>query len=258
MLPAVHNTVDRRDAIVRLINQNGKIRVEELSARFGVSRVTIRNDLNYLESKGLIHRVYGGALVWDFVAYDSALSEKARLHVEEKRRTGAKAAEMIFEGDSIIINSGTTTGEIARYIKNRKDLTVMTNAVNIATELASSPHIAVVLTGGMLRDNSYSLVGPEAEATLREFYFDKLFLGVDGFDLDVGLTTPNQLEARLNTVMIEVARETILVTDSSKFGRKSLCRIGGLEKIDKLITDEGISQEYLDGLAELGIEVILV
>jgi len=257
MPAALINTVDRRNEIVRLINENRKVRVEELATKFVVSLVTIRNDLNYLEKKGLIHRVYGGALIRDFVAHDSALSEKAKLAIDEKRRIGAKAADLILDGDSIILDSGTTTLEIARRIINRSSLTVMTNAVNIATVLAGNPKMNVMLTGGSLRENSFSLVGPEAESALRDFYFDKLFLGVDGFDLDVGLTTPNQLEAHLNTVMVEVARQTILVTDSSKFGRKTLCRIGGLEKIETIITDHGIGEEYLSRLTEIGIEVIL-
>lgn len=255
---SIHNTVDRREEIIRLIHENGKVRVEELSALFKVSSVTIRNDLNYLEKKGLIDRVYGGALVRVAVAYDSALTEKAKLHVDEKRRIGAKAAEMIYDGESIILDSGTTTLEIAKKIKGRKDLTVMTNAVNIATELAGNPQISTILTGGRLRENSFSLVGPQAEEILQDFYFDKLFLGVDGFDLDVGLTTPNQLEAHLNSIMIRVSKETTMVTDSSKFGRKSLCRISGPENISRVITDHGISQEYVDHLASLGVEVILV
>jgi len=253
-----HTTVDRRDEIVQIINKNGKVKVEELSSRFNVSSVTIRNDLSYLESRGLVHRVYGGALVRDFVAHDNTLTEKAKLHAEEKRAIGAKAAELIFDGDSIILDSGTTTIEIAKRIKDREDLTVMTNGVNIAIELAGCSNIAVILTGGRLRENSFSLVGPQAEIALREFYFDKLFLGVDGFDLDVGLTTPNQFEARLNAVMLEVAKETIIVADSSKFGRKSLCRIGGLDKIKKIITDPVIDKEYLARFNELGVEVILV
>jgi DeoR family transcriptional regulator of aga operon len=255
---SVHHTVDRRDEIIRRIQENGKVRVEELSAQFKVSSVTIRNDLNYLERKGLIDRVYGGALARVAVAYDSALTEKAKLHIDEKRRIGAKAAEMIFDGDSIILDSGTTTLEVAKDIMGRTDLTVMTNAVNIATELAGNPQISVMLTGGRLRENSFSLVGPQAEATLQEFYFDKLFLGVDGFDLDAGLTTPNQLEAHLNAIMLKVSKETIMVTDSSKFGRKSLCRISGPENISRVITDSGISREYLDYLEGLGIEIILV
>jgi len=254
----IHTTVDRRDEIVRIITQTGKVKVEELSALFAVSAVTIRNDLNYLEGKGLIHRVYGGALVRDLVAHDHPLTEKAKLHAEEKKAIGAKAAELIFNGDSIILDSGTTTIEIAKNIKDREDLTVMTNAINIAIELACLPNILVMLTGGRLRENSYSLVGPQSEVALREFYFDRVFLGVDGLDLEVGLSTPNQLEARLNSVMMEVAKEVIIVTDSSKFGRKSLCRIGKLDQIEKIITDSHIDAEYHSRLNELGIEVLLV
>ena len=252
------STVDRRDEIVRIINENGKAKVEELSKVFQVSLVTIRNDLNYLEDRGLIHRVYGGALVRDYVADDTTLNEKAKVHAEEKRRIGAKAAEMILDGDSIVLDSGTTTLEIAKQIKTRQNLTVMTNAVNIATELAGYIDIQVMLTGGTLREKSFSLVGPQAEAVLREFFFDKLFLGVDGIDIKFGLTTPNMLEAHLNSIMVDIANETILVTDSSKFGRKSLCRICGAEKVDKVITDANIPKEYLSGLKELGVETILV
>ncbi|UCH10028.1 MAG: DeoR/GlpR transcriptional regulator [Fidelibacterota bacterium] len=255
---SVHNTVDRRNEIIRLIQENGKVRVEDLSALFNVSTVTIRNDLNYLERKGLADRIYGGALARVAVAYDSALIEKAKLHVEEKRRIGGKSAEMIFNGDSIILDSGTTTIEIAKRIKGLKNLTVMTNAVNIATELAGNPDISVMLTGGILRENSFSLVGPQAEATLQEFYFDKVFLGIDGFDLATGLTTPNHLEAHLNAMMIKVSKETIIVTDSSKFGRKRLSRISGPENISRIITDSGISREYLDYFESLDIEIILV
>lgn len=253
----VRTIVDRRDEIVRLINQTGKAKVEELTTRFGVSGVTIRNDLNYLESKGLIHRVYGGALVREFVAHDHPLAEKAKIHVKEKRAIGAKAAEMVLDGDSIILDSGTTTIEIAKCIKERKNLTVMTNALNIAIELAGRPNIAVILTGGHLRENSFSLVGPQAEAVLREFYFDRLFLGVDGFDIEVGLSTPNQLEAQLNSVMMEVAKEVIIVADSSKFNRKSLCKIGRIEQINRIITDKHVGEQYLTRLNELEIQVLI-
>lgn len=251
------NTVDRRDKIVQIIKENGKAKVEELSEFFRVSLVTIRNDLNYLENRGLIHRVHGGALVRDYVAYDTTLIEKEKIHAEEKRRIGAKAAEIVFDGDSIILDSGSTTKEIAKQIKERNDLTVMTNAVNIATELAGCMGIVVMLTGGTLREKSFSLVGPQAEATLQEFCFDKLFLGVDGFDLGLGLTTPNVLEAHLNSTMVDAANETIVVADSSKFGRRSLCHISGLDKIAKVITDTNIPDEYLAGLKESGVEVML-
>jgi DeoR family transcriptional regulator of aga operon len=250
-------TVDRRNEIVRLVNTNGRAKVEELSRHFSVSTVTIRNDLNYLEERGLIHRAYGGALTRKEVAFDPTLIEKAKLHAEEKKRIGARAASRIFDGDSIILDSGTTTIEIAKAIKDRKDLTVMTNAINIASELAGLSGVTVMLTGGTLREKSFSLVGPHAESALKAFYFDKLFLGVDGLDAESGLTTPNQLEAQLNRVMIEVSRETVAVVDSSKFGRRSLSLIAPLDRISCIITDSGIPDEYRDLLAEKRIEAVL-
>jgi len=251
-------TPERRNEIVQIINKKGRASVEELSKKFRVSVVTIRNDLSFLENRALIHRVYGGALTRNVVAFDTAIIEKQKLHAEEKRRIGAAAAKMIFDGDSVLIDSGTTTMEIAKNIKNRKELTVMTNAINIATELAGIPGITVMLTGGTLREKSFSLVGPHAEAVLKEFYFDKLFLGVDGFDIDFGLTTPNFLEARLNRFMVEMAKEVIAVMDSSKFGRRSLSLIVKPDQIDKIITDNNIPKNYLEALQDLGIEVILV
>jgi DeoR family transcriptional regulator of aga operon len=254
----MNNTVDRRAEIVRLVNDHGRVTVAELSRRFKVSPVTIRSDLAYLENKGLIHRTYGGALTRDLVAFDRSLSEKQSLHAEEKKRIGAAAAELVLDGDSIILDSGTTTMEVAKNLKGKKNLTVMTNAVNIASELAGIPGITVMLTGGTLRERSFSLVGPQAEASLREYCFDKLFLGVDGFDLSFGLSTPNVLEARLNRAMIEAAKQTIVVADSSKFGRRSLSLIAKVDRIHKLVTDSNVPSEYVRALEDLGIEVIVV
>jgi len=251
-------TVDRRNEIVSLVNEKGRAKVEELSQYFNVSAVTIRNDLNYLEERGLIHRAYGGALTRKEVAFDPTLTEKARLHAEEKKRIGARAATMVFDGDSIVLDSGTTTLEIAKAIRERKDLTVMTNAINIATELAGLPDVTVMLTGGTLRERSFSLVGPFAESALKAFYFDKLFLGVDGFDIEFGLTTPNILEAQLNRVMIEVSRETVVVVDSSKFGKRSLSLIAPLDRVQSIITDSGVPEEYRKILEQKRIQTIVV
>ena len=171
------NTINRRDEIVSIITKSRKVRVDELSERFKVSEVTIRNDLSYLEKKGILHRSYGGALIKDNVALDESIVEKVKMHAEEKDKIGKAAAELIFDGDSIILDSGTTTSAIVQYIKNRKNLTVLTNAVNIASELAGLSEIEVLLTGGILRKKSFSLVGPQAEEILRSYYFDKSIFG---------------------------------------------------------------------------------
>jgi len=164
---------------------------------------------------------------------------------------------MVEVGDVVILDSGSTTTFIARYLKFKKGLTIITNAVNIATELAAS-NIEVILTGGILRESSFSLVGPLAEDAIRSITADKMFLGVDGIDFKVGLTTPNILETKVTQLMVKAAAEVILVADSTKFGRRSMGVISEIKEIDKIITDKNINQNDLDKLEALGVETILV
>ena len=164
---------------------------------------------------------------------------------------------MIRPGQAVILDSGTTTTAIARACRNMNNLTVITNATNIAAELADTP-VEVILTGGVLRNNSYSLVGPLAEESLRMLSADLFFLGVDGFDLHYGVTTPNLLEARVNRVMTESARRTVVVCDSSKFGKRSLSLIIPIEAVHETITDKDISRGDLKALREADVEVTLV
>jgi DeoR family transcriptional regulator of aga operon len=157
----------------------------------------------------------------------------------------------------VLLDSGTTTTAVARALKDMAQLTVITNAINIAAELAGT-HIEVILTGGILRKNSFSLVGPLAERTLRQLSADILFLGVDGFDTKAGLFTPNLLESEVNRAMVEIARRTIAVCDSSKFGRRSLCNIMPVTAVDEVITDKQIPKSDLRALKEAGVKVTLV
>ena len=157
----------------------------------------------------------------------------------------------------MLLDSGTTTTAIARALKNMKRLTVITNAINIAAELAGT-HLEVILTGGVLRKNSFSLVGPLAERTLRQLCADILFLGVDGFDTNAGLFTPNLWESEVNRAMVEIARRTIAVCDSSKFGRRSLCNIMPVAAVHEVITDKQIPKSDLHALKEAGVKVTLV
>lgn len=254
----MRSTVERRDDIIQILYDLGRVRVDELSEQFSVTTVTIRNDLDFLEKKGILHRTHGGAIIRKNVYEDPTLEEKQELNKEEKQRIGQKAVEMIEEGDSILLDSGTTTREIARRINDIDNLTIMTNAINIAIELASKKNLNLMLTGGSIRSESYSLVGPDAESVINNYYFDKFFLGVDGLDLEHGLTTPNPMEAQLNRLMVKRAHEIIAVTDSSKFGRYSFSFICGIESISTIITDTKISTEFEKSLQRKDIEVIKV
>lgn len=252
------STVDRRDKIVKKIQSEGSVRVDELSEEFDVSTVTIRNDLEFFEEKGLIDRTYGGALLRNNVYNDPSIEEKKKINVNEKKLIGEYAASMINEGESIILDSGSTTREIALRLEENTNLTIMTNALNIGLELAGLSGLEVMLTGGVLREKSYSLVGPEAESTMQNYYFDTLFLGVDGLDLSNGLTTSNPLEAQLNRKMVERSNKVIAVTDSSKFGRHSFSYICDLDSIDTVITDDGIANDFENRLIKRDIMVVKV
>lgn len=254
----MRSTVERRDSIIQILNRDGKVRVDELSEKFSVTTVTIRNDLDFLEKKGILHRTHGGALIRKNVYEDPSLEEKQKLHSEEKQKIGQKAAEMIESGDSILLDSGTTTLEISRHIDGKKNLTVMTNAMQIAMDLAGKNGVSVMLTGGTIRSESYSLVGPDAEKMISNYFFDKLFLGVDGLDILHGLTTPNPMEAQLNRIMVDRAQEVIAVTDSSKFGRHSFSYICDLNVLSTIITDKKISEEFEKELLRRNIDVIKV
>jgi DeoR family transcriptional regulator, aga operon transcriptional repressor len=249
---------ERRRAIVEMVNQNGRVLVQELGQRFGTSLVTIRKDLETLHGRGLLHRTHGGALpLTSGALLDPSLREKEKLHRREKLRIGQAAARLVKEGQSVVLDSGTTTSMIARELRSFHKLTVITNAVNIAAELAGTP-IEVILTGGVLRENSFSLVGPLAEDVLRHLSADILFLGVDGFDVHFGLTTPNLLEAKVNRVMVEIARRTVAVCDSSKFGRRSLSLIAPPSAVQQAITDSRIPKSDLQSLRDAGVEVTIV
>jgi DeoR family transcriptional regulator, aga operon transcriptional repressor len=249
---------ERRRAILELINREGRVLVNELAKGFNTSQVTIRKDLEILHADGLLHRTHGGALPSrEGALADPTLREKEKLHRKEKLRIAEVAASMVNEGQVVILDSGTTTTAIARALRSFHNLTIVTNAVNIVSEL-SGTDVEVIVTGGALRKNSFSLVGPIAEETLSKLSADILFLGVDGFDVNYGLSTPNLLEAKVNRVMVEVSKSTVAVCDSSKFGRRSLALIAPTIAMQHVITDNGIPKAELKTLRKAGIDVKLV
>ena len=195
-------TADRRAKIIDQIEKIGIVKVTDLSKKLGVSDVTIRNDLVQLEKKNLLIRAHGGAMKFLRVGVDFELDIKAKKHLNEKEKIGKKAAELIKDGDTIILDSGTTTMLIAKYASHINDLTVITNSLNIAGQLVDFHNIKVIMPGGNLRRKSLSLIGPIAENSIKNYYCDKVFLGVDGIDTNYGISTPNSEEAYLNNIMI--------------------------------------------------------
>jgi DeoR/GlpR family transcriptional regulator of sugar metabolism len=248
----------RRRKILDLVEQKSQITVQELVEKFSISAVTARGDLDALSEEGMVVRSHGGAVRRLEASQDYPLRLKESLHHAEKVRIGRAAANLIQSKETIILDSGTTTAEIARHLKTRKlqSITVITHALNVASELMDATDVSVIMIGGLLRPVSRSFVGPQAEAMLKEFHADRLFLGVDGFDLEGGPSTPDVLEAQLNGMMVRLAKEVNVVADFSKIGRRSVSRIGPLSDVHRLITDTRTPNEFGDALRKAGIDVI--
>lgn len=251
------NTIERREQIIDLLCREGAVSVNNLSERYAVSTVTIRNDLSYLEKKGCLLRSYGGAILNKQFAFDRPLQDKGRINYNVKNAIARQAAEMVEDGDRIILDSGSTTTQMVPYLHNKRNLIVMTNALNIAYDLVTNTDIEVMVVGGNVRKNAYSISGPTVEQHLRMYRFDKLFLGVDGFDVKAGITTPNVTEAYINRTMCEISQEIIAVTDSSKFDLKSFCMICEIERINSVVTDNQIPEHYQALLRERGVKVVI-
>ena len=251
---------ERRRKILGLVETGGQVTITDLVKGLAVSAVTARGDLDALAAAGAVVRSHGGAVRRQEPTRDYPVDFKATLHRAEKQRIGEAAAHLVKPNETIILDSGTTTAEVARCLKTAKlyNVTVITNALNIAAELATAPGISLIMIGGILRQISSSFVGPQAEQMLRELRADRLFLAVDGFDLDIGPSTPDILEAQLNGLMMKVAKETTIVADASKLGRRSLSRIGAIERVKRLITDSRAPAEFVAALQGRGVEVILV
>ncbi len=251
------STVERRAIIINQLEQNGKVDVRELSKMFSVSEVTVRNDLAQLEKKNVLIRARGGAIKMDPVGIDYHISEKDKINIKAKQLIGTKAAQFVKNGDTIMIDSGTTSMELARNLDANLELTVITNALNVANQFYKNDNIQVIIPGGMLRNKSFSLIGSAAEKSLRNYFCDKLFLGVDGLDIANGLSTPNIEEAHFNTTMIEMSHQIIVLADSSKIGKRSLAFICPISKIDILITDSGLTNEQKTALENIGVKVVI-
>jgi DeoR family transcriptional regulator, aga operon transcriptional repressor len=249
---------ERRRRICELLRAEGRVTVESLAARFGTSQVTIRADLSTLESAGALTRTHGGALTVE--DGDQSLDFKQLQRRAEKLRIAAAAAALVRDGETIVLDSGTTTAEIARCMRTLelKSVNVITNALNIAALLIDVAAVRLIVPGGILRRESNSLSGPMAEAALDTLQADRLYLGADGIDPQIGIMTPHVAEAQLNARMIAMSRNVVVVADSSKFARRNISLIARIEQLHMLITDRAAPTEAVEQLRQRGIEVQLV
>ena len=243
-----------------MLDRAGRVTVDELTEELQVSAVTARADLDALSELGALVRSHGGAVKLEGPEVDYPIAFKKMLRQSDKERIGKAAAQLIQPNQTVILDSGTTTAEVARHLKLSKvrPITVITNGLNIGVELSTAADTTVLLLGGMLRSASLSTVGPHAEQMLRQLNADHLFMGVDGLDPESGLSTPDVFEAQLDALMMKMAKSITVVADSSKFGRRSLSVIGRVEEIDRLITDNEANPAMIAAIRSRGVEVITV
>lgn len=249
---------ERRHKILHFIQENKRATVTELSRLFKVSEATIRRDLDRLDDQGEIRRVHGGAIVVERAAPEPPIIQRMTENEEEKRRIGRAAAELVRDGETVFLGSGTTTLEVARNLADRDNLTVITNALNIANLFAGKSNITVIVVGGLLRHSELSMIGYIAEQTLKELHADKVIMGIRAIDVQAGLTNEYLPETMTDRTIINFSSEVILVADHSKFGKVSTALVAPVTSVNKIITDSDAPAEIIDEIKGLGVEVIIV
>jgi DeoR family transcriptional regulator of aga operon len=249
------STEERRRQITAMVQERRHVRNSDLSATFGVSVVTIRQDISALAELGLIHKTYGGAILGTDSGLDSAFAARAKLNSQQKQRIGAAAARLIMPGEVLILDAGTTTIEVARHLPEDADLTVITCALNVALEAGAKRGISVMVCGGVLNPRTLSLVGHDVERMLANINADHLFLAVYGADLTKGLTDRNVATAQVKRAMISAAHNVVLVCDTSKFGEISPHAVAPLDVVNHVVTNEDIPAPFAEYFALKGIAV---
>jgi DeoR/GlpR family transcriptional regulator of sugar metabolism len=248
---------ERRERIVALLDQKGRVSVADLSEQFGVSQATIRADLDALAAERLLTRTHGGAVALDQDRLELSFDFRRRLHSTQKHRIGAAAASMVEDGEAIALDASTTALALATQIKGRRELTVITNGLFIALALLNTPRITVLMPGGFLRPDSASIVGNEGHDFIEQFNFQKGFFGAKGLTLEEGLTDVNSAEVAVKRELAARARQVIAIVDSSKWGRVGFASFASIDQVDCVITDEGAPPDMVAALREAGVDVII-
>ena len=251
------NISERHQQILRILKEKGKVNIQDLSTRMDVSTVTIRKDLKALEEMNLLFRTRGGGSLNNPYTMERSINEKALIHVGEKQQIGKAALSLIASNDSILIGSGTTVFELARQLYPSHPITVITPAAKVTLELSNRPNVELIQLGGTVRPKSSAVVGPAAENALEKISCNLLFMGVDGIDLDFGLSTTNFNEASMGSKMVDSAETVIVLADSSKFNKRGLAKICNLDQVHYIITDAGVSDRLVKILQEGGIRILI-
>lgn len=252
---------ERQEHIARLVDEHGRVRVRDLAGRFGVSTVTIRKDLDTLETEGRLVRTHGGALGPDRREQEPAFDLRERLQQDEKGRIGAAAAGLVSDGESIVMDASTTALAVARRLRARagwSQLTVITNGLRLASELAGSPGVTVLMLGGRVRWEAFSVVGQLGDGLFDRINVQTAFVGAAGFTLESGLSDATDEEAQIKRAMVAAARRVIAVVDHTKWERTAFATFCRTSDIDRVVTDAGAPEEMVRALGERGIAITLV
>lgn len=253
MLPA-----ERRNHILNELQTKGKIEIEILAAELNVSPMTVRRDLVLLEEQGLAHRTHGGAVLYDGLLRETPYDTKEISNMEEKRRIGRAASQLVKDGSVVILDAGTTTLEVARSIKHIKNLTVITNDLKIALELSDGTETKVYCMGGQVQNGLGTIYGEHAQEFLSNIRADTCFIATSSFDINWGLSSPTIEKANLKRLMMKAADQVVLVTDHSKFNKKSFARIANVDELDIIITDQVLEDSFQNILMEKGVQTRIV
>ena len=244
---------ERKRKILDLLREKSKLLVPDLCEAFGVSPATIRNDLRELENAGLLKRTHGGAINISKTSFELNSYQKKVTNLDQKKAIARLAINLIDDGDTIALDTGTTSLELAKLLSSKKNITVVLNDIEIASYLENEADIDVILIGGSLRKGFHCTVGPIAIKSLNGLYVDKAFIGTNGISVKGGITTPNVSQAEVKKKMINIASEIIIICDSSKIGRNSFVQVQPITGIDRIITDEGINKHDMDKFMEAGV-----
>ncbi len=249
---------ERRQAILTLIADHGRVSVPDLSAQFDVSEVTIRADLQALAERGLLVRTYGGAISTTYGLQELSLLQRRQQHISEKQRIGAAGAALVADGEAVFLDSSSTALVVAQQLKQRRDLTIITNSLVIAQEMLGLPNIAVVMQGGSLHHDTVSLIDPAGLTFLEKYHIQKGFFGTYGLSLDAGLTDGSAPESEIKRPLVEMCHTVIVVLDASKWGRVGVTSYASLEDVNTIITDDQSPVDLVAQVRRLGVDVMVV